>query len=159
VGIRETLNEKPAVVTGATIAIVVIVLVFLFWQSRPQGAPAPATKAYFTVDDGETTFEDDLAKAPSFDRGGTLAVQAHMFSCDNGKTRFVGYLEKLPDKMPRTPAGEQRGHDPKLFAGLIKVPKNKNSRWVPKLGPEAGTVMTSIKCPDGGSAPAEVFPD
>jgi hypothetical protein len=159
VGIRETLNEKPAAVTGVTIAIVVIVLIVIFWQSRSKTAPAPATKAYFTIDDGQTTFEDDISKAPSFNHQGALAVQAHMFSCDNGKNRFVGYLEKLPEKMPVTPGREPRGHDPRLFAALVKVPKNKTAKWYPKLSPDAGTVIASIKCPDGGSSPAEVFPN
>ena len=158
-GIRETLNEKPAVVTGATIAIVVVILVFIFWQSRPASAPPPATKAYYTVDDGATTFEDDLSKALSFNRGGTLAVQAHMFSCDNGKNRFVGYLEKLPEKAPTPPAGrEARGHDPRLLYGLVKQPTNKTAKWYPRLSAEGGEVVANVKCPDGGSAPAEVFP-
>lgn len=157
-GIRETLNEKPALVTGATIAIVVVILVFIFWQSRPASAPPPATKAYYTTDDGATTFEDDLAKAPSFDHGGTLAVQAHMFSC-NGKSPFVGYLEKVPERAPAPPGREARGHDPRLLYSLVKQPKNKTAKWYPKLSAEGGEIVANVKCPDGGSAaPAEVFP-
>ena len=158
-GIRETLNEKPAVVTGATIAIVVVILVFIFWQSRPRSAPPPPTKVYFTVDDGETTFEDDMSKAPSFNQGNTLAVQAHMFSCSNGKNRFVGYLEKIPGKPSTPPGRESRGHDPRLLYSLVKQPKNKTAKWYPKLSAEGTEVVASIKCPDGGSSPAEVFPN
>ena len=157
-GIRETLNEKPALVTGATIAIVVVILVFIFWQSRPRSAGPPATKAYYTADDGATTFEDDLAKAPSFDRGGTVAVQAHMFSCSNGKNPFIGYLERLPEKMATPSARQSRGHDPRLLYSLVKQPRNKTAKWYPKLSAEGGEIVANVKCPDGGSAPAEVFP-
>ena len=124
-GIRNLLNEKPAVATGATIAVVVIALIAIFWQSRDKtNSTSVANKAYYTIDDGQTVFEDDISKAPSFQQGGAQAVQAHMFSCDNGKTRFVGFLEKAPDKMPApTPGRETRGHDPRIFTSLVKVPQ------------------------------------
>ena len=157
-GIRDTLNEKPAIATGATIAVVLIALIIIFWQSRPKATAPAASKAYFTVDDGDNVFEDDLSKAPSFNRGGTEAVQAHMFSCDNGRTKFVGYLEKVPEKLPTTPGRESRGHDPRIFAAVVKVPKNKTARWYPRLSAEGGALIAGIKCPDGSSATAEVFP-
>jgi hypothetical protein len=160
VGIRDTLNEKPALATGATIAVVVIALIVIFWQSRSRSTANNAVnKAYYTIDDGETVFEDDIAKAPSFQHQGAQAVQAHMFSC-NGKTPFVGYLEKLPDRAPTaTPSRETRGHDPRLFTSLVKTPKSKSARWVPKLGADGAAIIAAIKCPDGGSNPAEVLPN
>jgi len=155
VSIRETLNKKPAVVTGITIGIVVIALVAIFWQSRPKQIQ-PVTKAYYTTDDGASVFEDDLEKTTPFPHDGGSAVQAHMFSCDNGHTKFVGFLEKLPDKLPQaTPA---RGRDPKIFAGLVKAPKNPSAKWVNKNSPEGIAIIAAIRCPDGGnSAPVEVF--
>jgi hypothetical protein len=161
VGIRDTLNEKPALATGATIAVVVIALIFIFWQTRSKSSATNAVnKAYYTIDDGQTVFEDDISKAPSFQHQGAQAVQAHMFSCKNGKDPFVGYLERLPDKLPAAaPARETRGHDRRLFISLVKTPKNKSARWVPKLGPDGAAIIASIKCPDAGSSPAEVLPD
>jgi hypothetical protein len=155
VSIRETLNNKPAVVTGITIGIVVIALVAIFWQSRPKTVQG-VTKAYYTTDDGASVFEDDLEKTTPFPHDGGSAVQAHMFSCDDGHTKFVAFLEKLPDKLPQaTPA---RGRDPKIFAGLVKVPKNPSAKWVNKNSPEGIAIIAAIKCPDGGSgAPVEVF--
>jgi hypothetical protein len=159
VGIRDTINQKPALATGATIGMIVIVMVVIFWQSRSNKAPAGPSKAYFTVDDGESVFEDDLSKIPSFDRNGVLAVQAHMFSCKGGRDKFVGFLEKAPDRLPTPPApGRERGHDPRLLNGLVKTPKNKSAKWLPKLSSEGMAVSSSIQCPDGGNAPMEVFP-
>src|SRR5258706_4951353 len=79
VGIRETLNKKPAVVTGVTIAVVVIALIAIFWQSRTPPVKG-VTRAYYTSDDGQSVFEDDLNKPTPFTHDGAPAVQAHMFS-------------------------------------------------------------------------------
>ena len=157
-GIRESLNRNPAVVTGATVAIVVIVLVLIFWQSRTKTI-VPPTKAYFTIDDGQSVFEDDMQKSAPFEHNGAQAVQAHMFSCDNGRTKFVGFLEKQPDKVPQAAGGGQRsGHDPRLFAALVKPPMNKDAKWVSKLGPDGAAIIASVRCPEGGSGtPMEVF--
>ena len=154
--IRETLNQKPAVVTGVTIGIVVIALVLIFIQSRPNKTVQGVTKAYYTIDDGATVFEDELEKPTPFPHDGGTAVQAHMFSCDNGHNKFVGFLEKLPDKLP--PATPARGHDPRVFAALIKAPKNPSAKWVSKNSAEGAAIVAAVKCPDGGSGPPiEVF--
>jgi hypothetical protein len=157
VGIRESLNRNPAVVTGATVAIVVIVLILIFWQSRTKTI-VPPTKAYFTIDDGQSVFEDDMQKSAPFEHNGAPAVQAHMFSCNNGRTKFVGFLEKQPDKVPQPAAGQRFGHDPRLFSALVKPPMNKDAKWVSKLGPEGAAIIASVRCPEGGSGqPMEVL--
>ena len=156
--IRETLNNKPAVITGITIGIVVVALVAILWQLRRDKPVQQVTKAYYTTDDGATVFEDDLEKTTPFPHDGGSAVQAHMFSCDNGRTKFVGFLEKLPDKLPQT-ATPGRTRDPRMFAALVKVPKNPSAKWVSKNGPEGNAIIAALKCPDGGSGGAivEVF--
>ncbi len=148
-GIRETLNKKPAVVTGVTIAVVVIALIAIFWQSRTPSVRG-VTRAYYTTDDGQSVFEDDINKTTPFTHDGAPAVQAHMFSCDNGRTKFVGFLEKLPDKLPQpaTPGGR----DPRIFAGLVKPPKNANAKWVTRTSPEGIAVIAAVQCPDGGGS-------
>ncbi|MDB5324303.1 MAG: hypothetical protein JWN40_5934 [Phycisphaerales bacterium] len=155
-GIRETLNKKPALITGVTIGIVVIALVAILLQSRAKPL-RPATKAYYTTDDGQTVFADDLGKATPFLRDGVPAVQAHMFSCNDGRSKFVGFLEKLPDKLPApaTPGGR----DPRVFAALVKPPKNTNANWVAKNSSEGFAVIAAVQCPEGGgnALPAEVF--
>jgi hypothetical protein len=157
VGIRESLNRNPAVVTGATVAVVVIALVLIFWQSRTKTI-TPPTKAYFTIDDGQSVFEDDLEKTAPFAHDGAQAVQAHMFSCNNGRTKFVGFLEKQPDKAPQPAAGQRSGRDPRFFAALVKPPMNKDAKWVSKLGPEGAAIIAAVRCPEGGSGlPMEVF--
>ena len=153
--IRETLNRKPAVVTGITIGIVVIALVAIFLQSRPKTVPR-VSKAYYTTDDGATVFEDDIEKITPFPHDGASAVQAHMFSCDGGRTKFVGFLEKLPDKPPQTAAPSAR--DPRIVAGLIKSANNPSAKWVNRNSPEGMALIAAIKCPDGSnSSVVEVF--
>src|SRR6476661_5482886 len=69
VGIRETLNQNPKIVTGVTAAIIVIALVFIFWPSSggASGDGSGATgvgKAFYSSDDGQHWFQDDVHKLP-----------------------------------------------------------------------------------------------
>jgi len=156
------MNQKPGLVTGVTVGVVVVALALIFWQQRKPKVQAASNKAYYTIDDGQTTFEDELDKPTPFDYNGGKAVRVHMFSCNGGRTRFVGFLEKSADK-PATaapPAGG--GTERKRFRSLevlVKSPKNPTAKWVSQLSPEGGAVMAAVQCPEKGDAqPAEVFP-
>ena len=59
-----------------------------------------ANYLYFEESDGfddGSWFADKAERVPPFDHHGQPAVRLHLFSCDGGKTTFVGYLEKLPE--------------------------------------------------------------
>lgn len=161
-GVRETLNKKPGLVTGLTIGIVAVVAVVLFVQNRKPHAGAP-TRAFFTTDDGATLFDDSADQVAPFDHDGRQAVQARVFSCDGGKTRFVGFLERTPDKAkaaaaPAAPP-QQGGRDLRPILSVIRAPNAPSAKWVPKNSPEGAAITGAIKCPDGGDAqPVEVFP-
>ena len=102
-GLRETMNQNPRMVTGVTAGIILLALIIVGWQllssgsGTNTGATAPNAKgvanAFFTTDDGKTWFADDAAKFPPFDKDGKPAYSAILFTCDGGKTQFVGYLQ------------------------------------------------------------------
>jgi hypothetical protein len=160
VSVREAINKNPGIVTGVTVGVIVIVLVLIFWPQRgPKSARTPP-KAYYTVDDGQTTFEDDLDKVTPFDHDGGKAVRAHVFSCNGGRTRFVGFLEKMADKAG-TPAGggTDAGRARRIAALLVKPPKNPNAKWVAQSSPEGSAITSGIQCPEKSDAlPNEVLP-
>ena len=75
-GIREKLNENPRITAGATAAIILVALGFIVYQAIGGGGPPIPTKAYYTIDDGETYFEDDIQKLAPFEHEGKQAVRA-----------------------------------------------------------------------------------
>jgi len=154
------MNKKPGLVTGLTIGIVVVVAAILILQNRKPHVSAP-NRAYFTTDDGATLFEDARDRVAPFEHDGKQAVQARVFSCNGGKKRFVGFLERMPDRKgtaAQPPVME--GRDPRSFGAVIRPPNAPSAKWVPKLSPEGGAITAAVKCPDGGDAvPEEVFPD
>ncbi len=64
------------------------------------------TKAYFTTDDSSpdaakaALFTDSADNLPPFQKDGKTAYLACVFTCDGGKTTWVGYLERFtPGKL------------------------------------------------------------
>src|SRR5205823_10436437 len=97
VGIRETLNQNPNVTTGLTAFIIIVAVAAIVWQISRGNSPAGGNggeRAFFTIDDGKSTFTDDVSKLPPFDYQGRPAYRAYVFVCKGGKIRFVGYLER-----------------------------------------------------------------
>jgi hypothetical protein len=102
-----------------------------------------ATRLYFTNDEGKNVFIAPASSRPPFQHEGKLAYRAHVFSCDDGKTTFVGFLSK-----------------PSAIAGEDLIRRAGEERWFPISSPGAAVIM-GVKCPAGapaGKAPTEVFP-
>jgi hypothetical protein len=59
---------------------------------EPQGPKIP-TQAYYTVDDGQTWFADDIKNIPPYEVDGKQAVRVYLYRCNGGKP-FVGHLER-----------------------------------------------------------------
>jgi hypothetical protein len=157
VGIRETLNEKPALTTGLTIGIIVIACAFILYYAFSGGnQDAVLTKQYYTVDEGTTLFEDNPPKVVPFQKDGKDAVQAMVFTCDGGKTRFVAYLERLSDdtrKKIESLKPSEGGMAPEAAMILMEgseVKKPHEGNWVKRNSPE-GQKIASVTCPNGGT--------
>ncbi len=158
-GIRETLNQNPGITTGVTAAIIVIALIIIGVQLFGGGGRRIQTRGYFTVDDGQTWFVDDIQKIPPFEHNGQEAVRAVMFTCDGGKTIFPAYLERYNAKgkaaAERVRASES-SNEPDYTAydemerGLeVKRPRDPSAPWVPMMDYErSNSIMTPV-CPDG----------
>ncbi len=84
-------------------------------QSR---GPQIPTQAYYSVDDGQTFFADDINLVPPFEKDGKMAVRAHVFTCDGGKTPFVAYLERYTPEAKGKIEAMKEGADP---AGMEEV--------------------------------------
>jgi hypothetical protein len=158
-GLRGVINRHPGVTSGAVMAVVVVSLAMAL-------KPAPKPKAYFTVDDGKTFFEAP-AQVPPFTYHGREAVRAVVYSCDGGKTRFVGYLLRHPPEEKaaaevilarggRMPPGEVKRPGDAEWASPFDPSKLKNVQGKAGFAKAVGSgkryeEIIRVKCKDGGN--------
>jgi hypothetical protein len=166
---REALSKHPRLSMGAAIVCVLIAIASFLVQTRGVAAPSAGdAKAFFTVDDGQTWFTDDLTSLPPFEKDGKQAVRAFVFQCSDGN-KFVGYLQRFTPDAKRaiekisTPDPTRTG--PPDTSGVrmaytvgreVKRPGDK--KWISGGdGPKSAQII-SIKCPNGGGDPVAVKP-
>jgi hypothetical protein len=99
--IRETIQKQKGIATAVSLLVFLIGSFFIARQLF-SGPPAISASAYFTTDDGATLFVDSMEHLPPFDHNGKTAYRAWMYTTDEGKTKFLVYLERY------TPAAKQR---------------------------------------------------
>ena len=154
-GIRELIRKHST----ATVVVVLIVAITALGFSLHNSALAPetaSTNAFYTVDEGQTTFVEDMKKIPPFDHDGKTAVRVWMFTTDGGKTKFPGYLERYKPaakaRIEAALAANTKGAagEPDVGPSDIEVKKpGAGNEWVSRGNmTEAGKVMT-VPCPDG----------
>lgn len=160
-GIRESLNKNPQITTGVTIGIIVIALGFIFYQIfGGESMPKPITQMYYTTDEGATRFADDAGKLAPFDKDGKEAVRCYIYSCDDKKTDFVAYLERLTPvakkKIEEARAKNTNPNQPPtvdtdfLEAEGTEVKKPGTGKWV-KRNSNEGAQITMVTCPGGNN--------
>ncbi len=155
-GLREKMNQNPGITTGITAGIIVLALLFIIWQNMDSSGPyaGGVGKAYFSDDDGVTTFVDESNKIPPFDHDGKTAYRAYVFRCPNGKP-FVQFLERYtPEgkKMVEAAKGKPGELPPpeQLDSGIeVKAPKTGDKGWIKRSNAIASKIMDAQKCPDG----------
>lgn len=170
-GLRQKLNQNSSIVTLVTILAVIAAGYVLFKQVS--GPPA-ARLAFYSSDDGQSWFEDDINKAPPFMKDGKEAVIAHLFTCEGKK--FVGYLEtftpeykalfeKAQAETANAAITEKSGPPGGSLKAMVAL-KGDTGRLYKKPGAKEwhmgmsaqGTDMTFVKCPDGSMAESVTLP-
>ena len=137
--VRESIDQHRTAASVGGIILVAAACLVIWMQFRQDGGDSAevssSSRAFFTVDDGKTFFADSSKRVPPFEYKGAIAVRAHVFTSDGGKTSFVGYLERFtPDakaKMERMLAdgGDTSVTPPSLLNGL-EVKKPQAPEWV-----------------------------
>lgn len=160
-GLRETINQKKGLTTGVALLVMVGAIAFLAYQVFNTGANASseAMQAFYSTDDGKSFFQADSSNHSPFMHEGKEAYQAHMFTCDDGQTLFVGYLSRLPAealaKVKAAQGGPPDEYDRVLSQayaeGEIKRPGD--ATWV-KRGTPAAAKVARPPCPNGGELKA-----
>lgn len=173
--VREMMNRNPAM-AGTIAVVLVLAAIAAAWYSLKPDAQGAPTKAYYTIDDGQSWFADRLDRPTPFEHDGKEAVKAYVYTCDGGRSQFVAYLEKMPAgpkpaaqvkeaepaaapkseaearamaaKQPRKPAVGQ-------FAALVKKPGDK--QWLTSADPRYFPTIAP-RCPDASAKVDRVFP-
>ncbi|MEA2711618.1 MAG: hypothetical protein QOF78_4219 [Phycisphaerales bacterium] len=164
-GLRETLNENPRIVTGITVGIIVVVLAVILWPSGGAGGSGGgggSSQAFFTIDDGKNYFPDDAKKVPPFQKDGKEAVRAVVYQCGGaGGKPFVNHLIRYtPDGKKRLEsaavAGKSAAQDPTVIEEMEVKPVG-GKEWMKMTDPKANAAIQP-KCPNGGTDAVEVGP-
>ncbi len=163
-GLREQINDNPAITTAATGAIIGLALLFIIFNlmcSGSSGGTAISSQAFYTVDDGATFFVDDANKIVPFDHEGKPAYQAFVFEPDGGGEQFVGYIRGMPTQLAeqlrelRAQADAGAAVDEMYMleeqAQYQSRVKKPGGPWVLEMS-EEGFKVVSVTAPDGGPA-------
>jgi hypothetical protein len=128
-------------------------------ESFAGGGGAP--KDWYTIDDGRTFFADDISKFVPFQHNGKPAYHCAVWTCDDGKTKFVSHLERIPPEVKKMldAAGPKKAmvlFDPSTLE--VKAPLTGDQGWVNIRTPQAEEIMKP-KCPNGATGtPKAVMP-
>ena len=156
-GLREKLNNKPALAVSVFIALLAGTITVIAWQWRG-GEAGSITQAFYSTDDGASWFKDDVAKVPPFDHGGVTAVRAYVMDSDGRKA--VYYLERFtPEKCRFVEAAKQAALDkkmppkPPMGAGVInwgnEVKKPGEKQWTSATNLQAASKIQMCETNDG----------
>jgi hypothetical protein len=160
----DKINQNP----GLVIAITVVVLIAAgIWFKTELAAPKltyTEETAFFTVDNGNSRFEEVVSKVPPFDHDGQPAVRAYVFQCNGNQ--FVGYLERYtPDGQRMLERIQQQAHTGPPNGLLLQesrtigreVKRPTDAKWTNGADPKANAI-TTVHCPDGSGTPEPLAP-
>ena len=131
-------------------------------QPKEEQGERDRALSWYTTDDGMTWFADDARKISPFERDGKTAYRCYVYSCDDGKTMKVAFLEKYEERakqflenLQKNPvpemSDEQRAELHQIITKgiLVKPPGTGDEGWVRQTDPMAPRIVTP-KCPEGG---------
>jgi hypothetical protein len=156
--LREKLNQQGTAAKIAVVAGCILAVGLLVWSAFVSGKPPNANQAFYTSDDGQTTFVDDFFRAYPFDHGGKPAYRAYVYQTSKG-TRFVGYLERYTDEGLKEldPLLSQTGNREQLRQAIqavrlrhteVKKPNDPHAKWC-RVGSSKADGVEAVKSPDG----------
>lgn len=162
---QDLLKKYEKQIKSGAIVLVILASSAFTWYTL-KGGPSNASKAYYTTDDGQTTFVDDFFKAYPFDHDGKPACRAYMFQTSTGK-QYVAYLERYtPSGLADLQALLAKGGDRerlrdqiqliRLREAEVKAANDPTARWYRAGSAQAEGVTTAR--PSAGETVMLVFP-
>jgi hypothetical protein len=151
-GVREVVNQRPGIVIAcAAVAILIALALALMPSSATPQKRSGVPLDWYTIDDGKNWFADDARKNPPFDYQGKTAYRCRVWTCDDGKTKFVSHLERLtPDAKKKVEAmkPEDRASSLEIQMLEVKAPLTGDKGWV-GIRSRGAESITTPRCPNG----------
>jgi hypothetical protein len=150
-GVRETVNQRPGIVIACAAAVIVIALVVALMPSSATPSKGAAAQDWYTIDDGKSWFADDAGKFPPYEYKGKTAYRCRVWTCDDGKTKFVSHLERFTAEAKRkleTTPPQDAGSSLESRMIEVKRPLTGDQGWVSIRSPRAESIVTP-KCASG----------
>jgi hypothetical protein len=154
-GLRDLVQNQRNATTFAAFGAILVAAIAIAFELRGNSIPK-ISKAYYSDDDGKTSFVDDVDKLVPFDHDGKQACQAYLFKCSDG-TVFIGYLSRYTDKakaeleyLRTQPPAQAAEQITEVTSAGTEVKRPGDTRWYRQNSPEGGEVLAP-KCPNGGT--------
>jgi hypothetical protein len=167
--LREMITENPMRALAIAGALLATGLVIALFSHGPRNkSPGDGARLLFSVDDGKTWFADDASRIPPFDKNGKQAVLARVYRCSNG-TEFVNHLERFTPAAKQVlerasapdPSGKTRPDRSAIQSAYTsgrEVKRPGDANWVSSGNLRDAAKVTTVKCPNGGTAVVPVQP-
>ena len=161
---REMIEKHRKWANGAAIVMILAAITLIVINSRSDGIPQ-VKYAFYSDDDGQSYFRDDVSKDFPFDHDGKQAYRAYVFQIGGGKP-FVGYLERINDKaIAKLLPLQSQPQTPELVTQMdlvrttgLEARAPGSTRWLSEGSPAFRKMVDGLKGLDGSSAIAGVMP-
>jgi len=165
-GVREKLAANPRAAVAIAAAIVVFAVGIVYFESPAgdSGRAGAPRKMFLTIDDGKTFFVGAAEPLPPFQHEGKTAYRAYVFTCDGGKTTWVGYIERYSEQakalikeMRKNQA--EHGGPPSVPSALlegIEVSRPGENQWVRQSDAALAHKVTAVYCPNAPDKDADM---
>jgi len=163
-GIREAIKRHSTLTVGV-MAVLVLAAIALSMRNTSFSPPTASVRAFYTTDDGQTCFVAEADELPPFEHRGKTAYRVWMFTCDGGRTKLPGYLERYTSQAKkRIEAGLKehrsgKGPMPPIGPGDTEVKKpGSGAEWVSSANVAEAAKVTRVTCPGGAGDAQLVMP-
>lgn len=163
--LRDTINRNAKFVAATVAVLLVAALGWYAFQTRSTRPPgSAATRQFLSTDEGKSWFLDQSGEFAPVQHDGAAAVEAVVFTCDEGKTRWAGYLRRYSPRgkeiMQTIRANVETGRPPEILPELpaeteVKLPGQAD--WIKTSDVARYRVVLdqAARCPHNGGHPSE----
>jgi hypothetical protein len=152
-GLRETLNEKPALAIGIAAGVLLLGLVLVIYQVLPRGGGEASDVHYYTADGGSTWTPGPAEDFYTLGPEGSPRVRVRLYRWAPREEPFVGYLERAtPDLIRQRQQAGQAGAAggsgrPEVLE--LEVSRPGEVRWHRRTSREGQAIASPPRRPDG----------